>query len=143
MKNKNKRILLFGVVLTICLVLIVITGCEFHKKTDDNETTYQDMLNESQETLKILEKENAELKNKNKELGNENNELQTKLTQAMSEKSDMTTHGQALADLIDIYELYKSGKTNDATAKLKKIEPMGFDDATLAYYEILKDVLEK
>lgn len=143
MKKNNKRNLLFEVVLTICVVLIVITGCTSNKKPDENEIAYQDMLKESQETLKNLEEENVELKREKEELEKENKELQTKLTQALSEKSDMTTHGQALADLTDIYDLYKSGKTNDAAAKLKKIEPMGFDDATLAYYEILKDVLEK
>lgn len=141
MKNNYKCILLFSVVLLICAM--AITGCVSKKELENGETTYQDMLKESRETLKILEKETAELKKKNEELEEENKELQTKLTQALSEKSDMTTHSQALADLIDIYELYKSGKANDAAAKLKKIEPMGFDDATLAYYEILKDVFEK
>ncbi len=135
MKKNNKRIFLFAIVLLVCVSLIVITGCTPRKKTDDNEIIYKNMIEESRQAIKILEEENAELKKENKD-------LQTKLIQAMSEKSEQATQGQALSDLIDIYELYKSGNTGDASKNLKKIEPMGFDDATLAYYKILKDILE-
>ncbi len=136
MKKNNKRIFLFNIVLLVCVSLFVITGCTPHKKTDDNEISYKNMFEENQQALKFLEEENAELKE-------ENNLLQTKLAQALSEKSDITTHNQALADLIDIYELYKFGNKDEASKNFKKIEPMGFDDATLAYYKILKDILEK
>lgn len=136
MRKNYKGILKCVVVVFVCVALSMIAGCTDHKKTADNESAYQNEIKESHAALKILEEKNAELEKENKE-------LQTKLTQAMSEKSDMTTQGQALADLVNIYEIYKSGKTDNALEKFNKIEPMGFDDATLAYYEILKDVLEK
>ena len=136
MRKNYRGILRCFAVIFVCVALSVIAGCANNKKTYDNESTYQNEIKESQATIKILEDKNAELEKENKE-------LQNRLTQAMSEKSDMTTQGQALADLINIYEIYNSGKTDDALEKFYKIEPMGFDDATLAYYEILKDVLAK
>lgn len=135
MKKNNKRIFLFNIVLLVSVSSFVITGCTTRKKTEDNEIVYKNIIEEKQEAFKNLEEENAELKKENKE-------LQTKLTQALSEKSEQATLGQALSDLIDIYELYKSGNKEKAIEKLKKIEPMGFDDATLAYYKILKDLLK-
>lgn len=141
MKGKNKRVLLFVMSLLICSV--AISGCTTQKNLKESESVYQEKLKESQAVLSILEEETAELKRKNEELEKENKELQTKLTQVLSEKSDITTRDQAMSDLIDIYELYKSGKAKEAAEKIKKIEPMGFDDVTLAYYEILKDILEK
>ncbi len=133
MKKNFNRILVYMMALHICVYSIVITGCTLHKKTE-NESLHQNRLEESRETIKILEQENMELKKENKD-------LQKKLTQAMSEKSKIITHGQALTDMINIYELYKSGMKSEAADEFKKIEPMGFDDSTLAYYEILKDVL--
>lgn len=143
MKNICKRILSFSVAVILCL--IVMTGCGSKKNSAENEKTSQEMLAE----ISALKGETAELKRINKELESqndnlekENKELQTKLTQEMSDKSDITTQDQVMSDLMNIYKLYKSGKTSDASAKIKKIEPMGFDDETLAFYEVLKDVLE-
>ena len=140
MKKNYKRILAIGVVLIVCLM--TITGCTSKKKLKEAETTYQNLLAESQAALSALEKEAAEVKSKNEELEKENKELQTNLTRVLSDKSDITTRDQVMTDLMDIYSLYQSGKNDEALEKIKKIEPIGFDDETLAFYELLKDVLE-
>lgn len=141
MKNKYKRILLFVIVL--CIFSMAIAGCASETKMEESEKSYQEMLEKCQVALSALEEKTAELKTQKENLEKENKELQTKLTQALSEKSDITTQSQAMADLMDIYSVYKSGKTTEALEKIKMIEPMGFDDETLAFYEILKNILEK
>ncbi len=140
MKNKYKQVFSLGVVLIFSL--LTITGCASKKNLAENESTYQKLLSESQTKVAALEKELAEREVEKEELEKENSELQAKLTQILSDKSNVTTLNQAMADLMDIYRLYKSGKNDEAFGKIKKIEPMGFDDEALAFYEILKDVLE-
>lgn len=146
MRGNNKRSLAFCIVVIICLM--TIAGCSPKTNLKENNKTTEDLLLESQVEVSSLKGETAELKRINKELQSrneslekENDELQTKLTQVLSEKSDITTQDQVMLDLMYIYKLYKSGKMSDALSKIKKIEPMGFDDVTLAFYEMLKDVL--
>ena len=147
MKKNYKRIFAFGVILIV--FSIIITGCKSKNNLAESEKTNAELLLESQAEVSALKGETAELKRINEELlsqndnlDKQNKELQKKLTQALSEKSDITTQDQVMTDLMYIYKLYKSGKATDALVKIKKIEPMGFDDITLAFYEMLKDVLE-
>ena len=136
MKKNYKRIFVYGLAMMICVIVIVIMGILSQKKSDAYENQYQTLLTENQSSIKILEEKIVHLEK-------ENSELQKKLNNISSFESDVTTQSQALSDLVDIYKDFREGKVQEAKKTFKKIEPMGFDDPTLAYYEILKYVLEQ
>lgn len=135
MKRDYKRVCVYGIIMLLCVAFIVIVGWLSQKRIDTQETEYQNMITANQNSIRVLEEKIADLEN-------ENAELRERLSQSMMLQSDITTSNQALADLKEIYDTFKDGKAEQARAEFKKIETMGFDDTALAYYEILKDILE-
>lgn len=135
MKRDYKRVCIYGIIMLLCVVVIVVVGWLSQKKIDVQEIEYQNLITANQNSIRTLEEKIAELEK-------ENEELKEQVSQSMMLQSDVTTSNQAFADLEEIYDMFKDGKKEQARTAFKKIEPMGFDDATLAYYEILKDMLE-
>jgi len=136
MKRDYKKVYIYGIIMLACVIVIVIIGLLSEKKISGYEADYQNLITANQNSIRILEEENTELKRRNKE-------LEEQLSDALLFKSDVETVNQAMNDLKDIYDDYKAGKLDKAKDAFKKIEPMGFDDTSLMYYEILKDLLEK
>ncbi len=135
MKRDYKRVCVYGIIMLLCVVVIVVIGCLSQKKIDVQEIEYQNLITANQNSIRTLEEKIVTLEKENKD-------LKEQLSQSMMLQSDITTSNQALADLKEIYDTFKNGKEGQARATFKKIETMGFDDAALAYYEILKDMLE-
>ncbi len=135
MKRDYKRVCIYGIIMLLCVVVIVVVGWLSQKKIDVQQIEYQNLITANQNSIRTLEEKIAELEKENKE-------LKEQISQSMMLQSDVTTSNQAFADLEEIYDMFKDGKKEQARTAFKKIEPMGFDDATLAYYEILKDMLE-
>ncbi len=135
MKKNYKRIFGYAIILGVCALLMVGFACLSENRLEDFEEQYKNdlTLNQKQilgleQQIEMLEEENARLKEaigKSESLG-----------------SDLVTSQQAISDLKEIYEKYKAGETEVAKAELKKIEPLGFDDASLAYYQILIDIVK-
>lgn len=136
MKKDYRRVLIYGLVMLACVIVIVIMGILSQKKIDGYEDEYQNLVTANQNSIRTLEEKIAELEKENKALQKQVNDIS-------SQESDITTQTQVLSDLKDIFEAFKAGKTEEAKNTFKKIEPMGFDDSTLAYYELLKYVLEQ
>lgn len=134
MKKNYKKIFGEAIVLAACVLIIVLVACISENRLEDYQEEYQKGMTLSQAQVEKLEAK-IELLEKEKV------ELQKKLDESMQASADALTNQQALSDLKDIYEKYKSGKTQDAKKQFKKIETMGFDDATLSYYELLSDIL--
>ena len=135
MKRDYKRVCIYGIIMLLCVVVIVLVGWLSQKKIDTQEIEYQNLITANQNSIRTLEEKVAELEKENKS-------LKEQLSQSMMLQSDVTTSNQALADLKEIYDTFKNGKKEQAKAAFNKIETMGFDDTALAYYEILKDMLE-
>ncbi len=135
MKRDYKRVCVYGIIMLLCVVVIVVVGWLSQKKIDVQEIEYQNLITANQNSIRTLEEKISKLEKENKE-------LKEQISQSMMLQSDVTTSNQALADLKEIYDAFKNGKKEQARTAFKKIEPMGFDDAALAYYEILKDMLE-
>ncbi len=136
MSKKYKKLYGYAIIMVICVLVIVLVACLSENRLEGYQTEYENALTLNQKQIQLLEEEIAKL-------SKENSELQKKLEENMSLGSDLVTGQQTMSDLKDIYELYKSGKAKDAKKQFSKIEPIGFDDATLAYYEILRDLLNK
>ncbi len=136
MEKNYKRILGYALIMVISVLIIVLMACLSENRLENFQEQYQ-------ENMTISEKQVLELENQIDRLEKENGELKEKLEKNMTITSDVVTSQQALSDLKDIYQKYKSGKVPEARADLEKIEPMGFDDATLSYYELLSDILKK
>ena len=136
MKRDYRRILMYGLVMFICVIVIVVMAFLSQEKIDGHQLEYQKVITENQDNIRVLEEKILTLEKENKS-------LQKQLTDVMSMRSDEATQSQIMRDLLDIYEAYKSGDVEEAKKTFAKIEPMGFDDNALAYYELLKDYLEK
>ncbi len=151
-KNNNKRVFLYGVIMLLCVAIIVIVGLVTGSGIGENNIEGQNLIDEKQNNIRLLEEKVSALEKEVESLKVEKNKYiaqvnslteQLDNTSLNTEASDAATHAQAFADLKNIYNTFKAGKVDEAKAAFVKIEPMGYDDATLAYYEILKDLLGK
>ena len=136
MKKNYKRIFGYALVMLACVMIMVLVACLSENRLEE----YQDEYNES---MTLSQKQIVSLEQQIEKLEKENAELKKINEKNMSIGAEAVTTEQAFADLREIYEKYKSGKTAEAKAEFKKIEPIGFDDATLSYYELLSDMLKK
>ncbi|MBR5155233.1 MAG: hypothetical protein IKW62_01970 [Clostridia bacterium] len=136
MKKNYKKLYSYAIIMVVCVLAIVLIACLSENRIEGYQTEYEHALTVNQEQIQLLEEEIANLTK-------ENYELKEKLEDNMSLGSDLITGQQAMSDMKDIYELYKSGKVAEAKKQFGKIEPIGFDDAALMYYEILSDLLKK
>lgn len=135
MKKNYKRVLGYALIMIACVLAIVFVASLSENRLEDYQEEYDKNITLSQKQISGLEKQLETLEK-------ENRALKKKLETNLAISSDAVTTQQALSDLKEIYADYKSGKISDAKAALKKIEPMGFDDAVLSYYEILSDILK-
>lgn len=136
MEKNYKRIFGYALIMVISVLIIVLIACLSESRLENFQEQYQD-------NMTINQKQVLELENQIDRLEKENSKLKEKLEKNLTITSDVVTSQQALSDLKDIYQKYKSGKVAEARSDLDKIEPMGFDDATLSYYELLSDILKK
>ena len=136
MEKNYKRIFGYALIMVISVLIIVLIACLSESRLENFQEQYQ-------ENITINQKQVLELENKIERLEKENSKLKEKLEKNLTITSDVVTSQQALSDLKDIYQKYKAGKVAEARTDLDKIEPMGFDDATLSYYELLSDILKK
>ncbi|MBQ7097961.1 MAG: hypothetical protein IJN96_07770 [Clostridia bacterium] len=151
-KNDSRRVFLYGVIMLLCVVLIVLIGFLTGSGIGEDNIESQNLIDEKQNNIRLLEEKVSALESEVESLTVEKNKYIAQvnsLTEQLQSKplntdeSDAATYAQAFSDLKNIYETFKAGKVDEAKAAFVKIEPMGYDDATLAYYEILKDLLGK
>ncbi len=136
MKRDYKRVLMYGLTMLVCVALILVIAILSDNKIDGYETDYQNLVETSQNNIRILEEKNHQLEKENKD-------LKEKLEKSMTLESDVATLDQIFSDLREIFEMYRDGKVDAARKRFEKIEPMGFDDETLCYYEALKELMKK
>ena len=135
MKKNYKKIFGYALILGVCALLMVVFACLSENRLEDFEEQYKNDLTLNQKQILSLEEQI-------KSLEKENLKLKEELNKSQSLGSDLVTSQQVLSDLKEIYGKYKSGDVTVAKAELEKIEPLGFDDATLAYYQILVDIVK-
>lgn len=97
----------------------------------------------NEQSILATQKQIDVLEEKIVNLTNENLELKKQLEKNSVLESDLVTFQQALSDMRDIFEMYKTGNLSSAKKAYEKIEPIGFDDSTLAYFELLGELLKK
>lgn len=136
MKKNYKKVYGYGLIMVVCVILIVLVACLSETRLDSFRAEYELQMTGHQKQVEILEKQIVELTEKNRE-------LEEKLQKTVALESELETGNQALNDLIDIFDLYRDGDKAAAKEKFSKIEPIGFDDTALAYYQLLKDFLNK
>lgn len=143
---KNKMIFVYGLIMLVIVALFVVLGFVTSPENETGLLESQNLIEEKQNSIRKLEEENSNLKKENEQLSSEVENCKNRIAeleaQFGAEGSEDVTMSQALADLKDIYEDYKSGNVSRAKENFAKIVPMGYDDATQAYYDLLKDVLE-
>lgn len=136
MKKNYKKVYGYGLIMMVCVILIVLVACLSETRLDTFQQEYESQITGHQKQVELLEKQIVELTEKNRE-------LEEKLQKTAALESELETGNQALNDLIDIFDQYKDGNKAEAKEKFSKIEPIGFDDTALAYYQLLKDFLNK
>lgn len=136
MKENYKKLYGYAIIMIVCVLIIVLVVALSDNRLKGYQTEYEEEMTTGQKQIQMLEDQIVAL-------SEENAELKKELAQSQKLGSDLVTAEQAMSDLKDIYQMYKSGKGEEAKALFDKIEPMGFDDATLDYYEVLKDLLNK
>ena len=139
-------IFVYGLIMLVIVALFVVLGFVTSPENETDLLESQNLIEEKQNSIRKLEEENSNLKKENEQLSSEVENFKNRIAeleaQFGAEGSEDVTMSQALADLKDIYEDYKSGNVSRAKENFAKIVPMGYDDATQAYYDLLKDVLE-
>ncbi len=135
MKKNYKKLYGYAIIMVACVLVIVLMAALSENRLEGYQTEYEEAMTAGQKQIHMLEEEIVSLTK-------ENSELKKEVEKYQSMGSDLVTGQQVMSDLKDIYEMYKSGKVQDAKKQFNKIEPMGFDDYTLAYYEVLKDLLK-
>jgi cell division protein FtsB len=136
LKKNYKKIFGYAIVMLVCVLAIVLIACLSENKLEGYQLEYEQAMTVSQKQIQSLEAEIAKL-------SKEKAELEKNIEKSMTLQADLTTNDQAFLDMKDIYDLYKSGKKTEAKAAFSKIEPIGFEDMALWYYELLSDVLDK
>ncbi|MBQ9756875.1 MAG: hypothetical protein IJW15_00440 [Clostridia bacterium] len=136
MKKNYKKVYGYGIIFLVCVIAVVFVGILSQQKTQVKEADYQNLITANQNSIRILEEENAQLKKKI-------SELEKKLSEEKLFVSDVTTSSQAINDMKEIFDTFRAGEKSRAKTDFQKIEPIGFDDNALLYYEILKELLEK
>ncbi len=134
--NKNyKKLYGYVIIMVVCVLIIVLMAAISKNRIDEYKGEYLKQLDENQTRIQELEKQIADLTDQNQQLKKE-------LEKGQSLGSDLVTLQQAMSDLRSIYQTYKSGNAAEAKKQLDKIEPIGFDDTTLSYYEVLCDLIK-
>ena len=136
MKKNYRKLFGYGIIMAVCVLIIVLIACLSENRIEVYEDEYEKSVLATQKQLDGLEEKIVELTN-------ENFELKKQLEKINGLESDLVTTQQALSDMKDIFEIYKNGDLVGAKKAYEKIEPIGFDDSTLAYYELLGELLKK
>ena len=136
MKKNYKKLYGYAIIMIACVLVIVLIAALSENRLDGYKGEYEEAMTVGQKQIRMLEEEIVALTK-------ENSELKRKIEKSQNISSELVTAQQAMSDLKDIYEIYKQGDAEDAKNRFEQIEPIGFDDLTLNYYEILKDVLNK
>lgn len=161
--KRNKMVFIYGLIMLVVVALVVVLGYVTGPQHDESQETSQTLIDEKQNSIRrleeelegakkensnlIVEKDELLLQQKNdaakiQSLEAENKTLKEQLDSATAlTEADAVTMAQALADLKDIYENHKAGNVQDAKEAFEKIDTNGYSDEVLAYYELLKDVL--
>lgn len=136
MKKNYKRVYGYAIIMVVCVLLIVLVACLSENRITGYRDDYETKIKGHQEQIEVLQENITKL-------AQENAELKKKAEETAALQSQLENGEQALSDMKDIYRQYKEGNRTEAKNSFAKIEPIGFDDASLAYYELLKDFLNK
>ena len=136
LKKNYKKLFGYAIVMVVCVFIIVLMACLSENRLEGYENEYEQSILATQKQIDVLEEKIVNLTN-------ENLELKKQLEKNSVLESDLVTFQQALSDMRDIFEMYKTGNLSSAKKAYEKIEPIGFDDSTLAYFELLGELLKK
>lgn len=136
MKKDYKKLYLYAIIMTVSVLIIVLIACLSESRISSYQSEYENMLTARKEEINRLQERVAELEDENSELRKQNES-------SMTAQSKLETQNQIFSDLTQIYMLAKQGKQQEARDLFSAVETNGFDDSALAYYEIIKDMLEK
>ena len=139
MFRKDKKlfitlILMFLIVASLILITWLYEG---------RNREYEDAIAAKDKTLNSITMSYGELKEENKTLTKtvkelkEENELLKNSLGTFSTETDFATYQQILNDLSDISLMIKEGNKEGAKEELLKINPSGFDNTALSFYESL------
>ena len=153
MKDENtknpKLILVYGLIMLVCVIIVVIIGLATGPKHIGGENSEsQTLIDEKQNSFRSLEENVAALEKEVETLKLEKNQYISQVEELKKKAEgktvpNSTEENKMLESLVEIYETFKSGDAETAKASFAEIDSADFDRATLAYYQILKDVLEE
>jgi len=135
MKKDFKKVYGYGLIMIVAVLIIVVIAFLSESRVDDAHEEYKNVLSVNEGIINQLEE-------KVDELEAENESLRKDAENNMDIQAKLDKHNQIMSDLTEVYNYIKDGKQTLAVEKLAKIEPVGFDDGELAFYEALKELVK-
>lgn len=136
MKKNIKKLYVYGLIMIVCVIVIVLIAWMSDTRVNNYQSEYETQLTARQSEIDVLQKRIAELEDKNSELEKTNKENIDALAK-------LDKYSQTMNDLTEVYKLFKDGKEEEAKNLFSQLDTAGYDDGALAFYEILKEILQK
>jgi len=140
--KSNKMVFVYGLIMLACVVVMIVIGFATSPEHDSESSPEgQNLIDEKQNNVRLLEEKVSELEGEIETLKVEKNKYIGRieeLEQQIQNQPSETT----VAELKTIFETYKSGAVDEAKEAFEQLDPTGYDEVSLAYYEILKEVIE-
>lgn len=136
MKKNIKKLYVYGLIMIVCVIVIVLIAWMSDTRVNNYQSEYETQLTARQSEIDVLQKRIAELEDKNSELEKTNKENIDALAK-------LDKYSQTMNDLTEVYKLFKDGKEEEAKNLFSQLDTTGYDDGALAFYEILKEILQK
>ena len=102
MQKNYKKLYGYAIIMVVCVLIIVLIAALSDNRLKGYQTEYEEEMTAGQKQIEMLEEQIATL-------SEENSELKKEIAQAQKLGSDLVTVQQAMSDLKDIYQMYKSG----------------------------------
>ena len=136
MKKNIKKLYVYGLIMIVCVIVIVLIAWMSDTRVNNYQSEYETQLTARQSEIDVLQKRIAELEDKNSELEKTNKENIDALAK-------LDKYSQTMNDLTEVYKLFKDGKEEEAKNLFSQLDTTGYDDGALAFYETLKEILQK
>ncbi len=139
MFRKDKKLFITLILMFVIVASLIIITWLYEGRNRE----YEDAIAAKDKTLNSITMSYGELKEENKILTKtvkelkEENEILKNTLGVFSTETDFATYQQSLNDLSDISLMIKEGNLDGAKEELLKINPSGFDNAALSFYESL------
>lgn len=129
--KKKNNIMNYAVIMIICVIIVILIAA----MADDREEQIDNRIMET-------ERANANIQNELVNLKDENYKLSKELEKTKESADSLLNSKSQLDSLTNVWNLYESGKMQEAAAALQAIDNSAFDENLTAYYNALSKLFD-